>query len=80
MRTTLTLDEDVAVLLRRAVARRKVAFKEVVNEALRAGLTASARPLSRKRVRTRTFDGGELRVDVTSVSEALAVGEGEAWK
>lgn len=79
MRTTLTIDDDVAVLLRRAVARRKVAFRDVVNEALRAGLTAP-RPTQKKRVRTRSWDAGRLLIDVTSVSEALAVAAGEGWR
>jgi hypothetical protein len=49
MRTTLTLDDDVAAKLRVA-HRRKVPFKEVVNSVLRRGLAAqelrarSARP------------------------------------
>lgn len=38
MRTTLTLDPDVAALLERATAERGVSFKAVVNEAIRAGL------------------------------------------
>jgi hypothetical protein len=38
MRTTLTLDEDVAAKLKAEVRRRGLSFKEVVNETLRAGL------------------------------------------
>ena len=38
MRTTLTLDPDVAHLLEEAVHRQRKPFKEVVNEALRRGL------------------------------------------
>jgi hypothetical protein len=38
MRTTLTLDEDVAALLKRGLAGRKDGLKAVVNEALRQGL------------------------------------------
>lgn len=40
MRTTLTLDDDVAALLRQRAKERGVSFKEVVNDALRNGLTA----------------------------------------
>ena len=39
MRTTLTLDPDVAALLKKAVARGEVTFKQAVNDALRRGLT-----------------------------------------
>ncbi len=38
MRTTLTLDEDVAHKLRESARRCGRSFKEVVNEALRIGL------------------------------------------
>jgi hypothetical protein len=38
MRTTLTLEADVARTLKAAVRQRKVTFKEEVNHALRAGL------------------------------------------
>jgi hypothetical protein len=39
VRTTLTLDEDVANLLKKEVRRSGVSFKEVVNHFLRLGLT-----------------------------------------
>lgn len=38
MRTTLTLDPDVARMLEEEVHRQRKAFKEVVNDALRRGL------------------------------------------
>lgn len=40
MRTTLTLDEDVATKLRARARRTGQSFKAVVNETLRAGLNA----------------------------------------
>lgn len=40
MRTTLTLDEDVAAKLRREMARTGAGMKEVVNAFLRRGLEA----------------------------------------
>ncbi len=40
MRTTLTLDDDVATKLRELAHRRRVSFKEVVNSVLRRGLVA----------------------------------------
>ena len=39
MRTTLTLDPDVAALLDSVMRERGLSFKEAVNGALRAGLT-----------------------------------------
>lgn len=48
MRTTLTLDPDVAALLKKRVAEGGVSFKDAVNEALRRGLQPSRRPARRK--------------------------------
>ncbi len=44
MRTTLTLDEDVAKRLRQTAQRTRRSFKELVNETLRRGLSVGARP------------------------------------
>ena len=44
MRTTLTLDDDVAEKLRQLAQRGGHSFKAVVNEALRRGLSAGAKP------------------------------------
>ncbi len=38
MRTTITLDPDVEVLLKKLMNERGVSFKEAVNDALRAAL------------------------------------------
>lgn len=38
MRTTLTLDPDIAARLKALAHQRHVSFKEVVNQALRRGL------------------------------------------
>lgn len=67
MRTTLTLDPDVAALLKKAVATGDTTLKDVVNDALRKGLTADLKErMSRKRyvVKPRTPGGGFL-VDIT---------------
>ena len=44
MRTTLTLDDDLAALLRQQAATLGVSFKEIVNRALRAGLSREMAP------------------------------------
>jgi hypothetical protein len=44
MRTTLTLDDDVARLLEAEAHRQRRSFKAVVNEALRRGLSPSGQP------------------------------------
>jgi hypothetical protein len=44
MRTTLTLDDDLAGLLKRRARELGVPFKEVVNRTIRAGLGEDAAP------------------------------------
>lgn len=53
MRTTLTLDPDVARMLEEAVHRQRKPFKQVVNDAIRKGLSTAdrRRPSGRYRVR-----------------------------
>lgn len=44
MRTTLTLDDDVASLLKKEARQSGEPFKQVVNRCLRLGLTAPKNP------------------------------------
>jgi hypothetical protein len=44
MRTTLTIDDDVAGLLRKRARELGLPFKEVVNRTLRAGLGEAVKP------------------------------------
>lgn len=53
MRTTLTLDPDVARMVDEEVHRQRKAFKEVVNEALRRGLSGKPSQAVAKRYRVR---------------------------
>jgi Ribbon-helix-helix protein, copG family len=82
MRTTLTLDDDVAALLREAQDRRKTNLKSLVNEAIREYLTRRDRPpKTRKRYRIRPVSVGPSLVgNLDCVSEVLAIAEGEAYK
>jgi hypothetical protein len=49
IRTTLTLDDDVARKLQEAARRRRTSFKQIVNETLRAGLASGRRPREKER-------------------------------
>jgi len=60
MRTTLTLDPDVAVALQRLARQTQRSFKAVVNEAIRAGL-ARAQPRSGRRYRLKPQSLGGVR-------------------
>ena len=48
MRTTLTLDPDVARLVEAEVHRARKPMKQIVNDALRRGLSGGSRPARRK--------------------------------
>ena len=79
MRTTLTLDDDVAARLERVMEKRRQTLKAVVNDALRAGLQAldKARPAARP-YRVRPFNlGPSLVGSLDNVEEVLSRVEGE---
>ena len=82
MRTTLTLDNDVAAALERLRKARKLSLKRAVNETLRRGLAqASARSAPRARARTRAVSLGRCLIgNVDNVSEVLARAEGESFR
>lgn len=44
MRTTVTIDADLAERLREQARRQRISFKEALNRALRAGLTTGSAP------------------------------------
>ncbi len=80
MRTTMTLDKDVASRLERL--RKKWPFKELVNEALRAGLdelerrdSKKSRPYSVKAVK-----GRPRRTDLDNIAELIAEVDGDDFR
>lgn len=81
MRTTLTLDDDLAVRLERMQAERGATFKDTVNETLRAGIEAlESGGASRRGEPFHTTPlplGRRLVEDLDDVADALAVAEGE---
>lgn len=62
MRTTVTLEPDVEALVKRAMRERGLTFKEVVNEAIRAGMGTSP---TGGRPSLPVHDMGEPLIDVT---------------
>lgn len=70
MRTTVTLDPDVEAMLRGEMRRRGEPFKQVLNNAIRAGLRNMKRrdepfePL--------TFEMGQPRLDLTKAASFAA--------
>ena len=83
MRTTLTLEPDVARLLEAEVHRLRQPLEQVVNQALRRGLTASTgRTSERKRYRVRphaarlrpVLDPARLNALADELEDATLVG------
>lgn len=82
MRTTLSLDDDVAAMLERVREKSGATIKETVNTALREGLVKMDTPQpERKRFETQPLDLGELLVpSLDNVWEVIAFAEGENYK
>ena len=79
MRTTLTLDSDVAARIERERRKRGMPLKDLVNQALRAGLdNLDAQTGRRDTFRTEGFSLGHSRVgSLDNVEEVLSRAEGE---
>ena len=72
MRTTLTLDDDVAAKLKAAARKTGRPFRDVVNDALRRGLL-SERPARRVpfRVKARSLGGLRPGLRLDNIGELL---------
>jgi Ribbon-helix-helix protein, copG family len=82
MRTTITLDKDVAAVIERLRKTRDQSLKDIVNAALREGLKHIAAP-RRKHApfRTGSVDVGRCLVgNVDNVAEVLALTESESFR
>jgi hypothetical protein len=82
MRTTVTLDDDLAIRLEELRAQRGVSFKEALNDVIRRGLVPvdAAGQAGPESALTRPLTMGRRLIgDIDSVPEALAMAEGEAF-
>lgn len=66
MRTTVTLDADTEVLLRRRMRERRVSFKQALNDAIRDGLGQGGPPTEFRWTRT-----ANLGVPTVNLDKAL---------
>ncbi len=82
MRTTITLEEDVAAALKRLGKARGLKFKDLINLLLRQGIKSMMSPPKKSKVfQTRAVNLGRCRVgNVDNVGEILAIAEGESFK
>jgi hypothetical protein len=78
VRTTLTLEKDVAARLKAEAQRSGRPFKDVVNECLRQGLAqrSPARAPGRFSVKTRDFGSSRPGVSLDNIGELLQQVEG----
>jgi Ribbon-helix-helix protein, copG family len=82
MRTTLTLDADVAAMLEKLQREREMGLKELVNDALRQALPKMGEPpRPRRRFRTEAVSLGRCLVpSLDDVTAAVALAEGEGFR
>ena len=82
MRTTLTLDDDVAAMIERLRKRSGAQAKQLVNEALRRGLVqmASPEPAHTSYRTPSTSLGRCLLASLDDIAQVLAVAEGECFR
>lgn len=66
MRTTVTLDDDLAVRLRDRAHELGIPFKVAINEAIRSGLDSSRRP---RPYRLKTQKMGAPSIDLTKSNQ-----------
>lgn len=78
MRTTLTLDDDVAAKLKAEARRSERSFRDVVNKVLRRGLAVRRPAAAREPFRIDARDLGHLRpgLSLDNVAELLEQVEG----
>jgi hypothetical protein len=78
MRTTLTLDDDVAAKLKAESRRAGRPFKEIVNETLRSGLANRRAVAPRQTFKITARDLGDLRpgLSLDNVAELIEQAEG----
>jgi hypothetical protein len=81
VRTTLTLDDDVASLLQKEIRRTGLPMKQAVNNLLRSGLQQAAAPPKPKpfKIKTRAL-GLPKEWTSGSVSELIEMLEGPGYR
>ena len=78
MRTTITIEPDVASQIERRRRERGTSLKHEVNELLRAGLNARQAPPAEYQLPE--FELGETLVPIDDVHGALAIAEGDDYR
>jgi len=80
VRTTLTLDDDLASILLRETKRKGLSFKEMVNTTLRRGIAQEQLAPPREKVTTRPHDFGfKPGIDLDKLNQLSDELEAGAW-
>lgn len=80
MRTTLTLDDDLASILLRETKKKGLSFKEMVNTTLRRGIAQEQLAPPRKKVTTHPHDFGfKPGIDLDKLNQFSDELEAGAW-
>ncbi len=78
MRTTLTLDHDVATCLKRLCQERRGTMKDLVNQALREGLRRLETPAPKTPFETDSVSVGRCLIGtLDDIAEALELADDE---
>ena len=81
MRTTISLNDDVLEKARKVASELGVPFRQVINEALRAGLREVEKPAVVKPYATIPHDMGLKKgFCLDNIQEVLAQAEGESFR
>lgn len=77
MRTTVTLDDDVAAAVEQLRRKEHIGVSQAINRIVRRGLAAESP--TRKPFVQKTYPLG-VKVDVSCIAEALTEIEGPDWR
>jgi hypothetical protein len=81
VRTTLTLDDDVANLLQKEIRRTGLPMKQAVNNLLRSGLQQASAPMKPKKFKVKARGIGlPTEWSSGSVSELIEMLEGPMYR
>ena len=81
MRTTITIEDDVAKVIERLRKQRDASLKAIINEALRAGLVVMTADKSEQTsYHTSPVRLGAKIPNLDNISEVLAISEGERYR
>ena len=81
MRTTLTIEPEVASLLKKFIKETGLSLKSAVNELLKRGLMDSKKKDATRKYTTKSHDAGEVLVpDIENIGALMSMLDEEKFK